>query len=55
MVIHGHTVTDSELIEKHKNRIAIDCGCVFGGKLACLELTQMKEYYVPSLKCSDIT
>ena len=53
-VIHGHTPTESTKIEFYHNRIDIDCGCVFGGNLACLELNNMKEYYVPNMNCSDI-
>lgn len=55
-VIFGHTVTcylhdDHRTIniwydDIHKDKIGIDCGCVYGGKLACLDLTNMIEYYV---------
>jgi len=31
---------------KYKDKIGIDCGSVFGGRLACLELPDFKEYYV---------
>lgn len=30
----------------HKDKVGIDCACIFGGKLACIDLTNMKEYYV---------
>ena len=32
--------------EKYKDKIDIDCGCVFnGGQLACLRLDDMKIFY----------
>ena len=31
---------------KHNDKIGIDCGAVFGGKLACLCLDTMEEFYV---------
>lgn len=31
------------------SKIAIDCGCFGGGKLACLRLNDMKEFYIDSL------
>jgi metallophosphoesterase len=53
-VISGHTPT--MLIENNprpgfiyqaNNHIAIDCGCSFpGGRLGCLRLDDMKEFYV---------
>jgi serine/threonine protein phosphatase 1 len=59
-VIFGHTptiyMTDNPYTSpslcriwhdpEHKDKIGIDCGSVFGGKLACLELPSKKEYYV---------
>lgn len=52
-VIFGHTPTLNmqELpIIWHdnifKDKIGIDCGSIFGGKLGCLELPSKKEYYV---------
>ena len=30
----------------HCNNVCIDCGAVFGGKLACLRLDDMAEFYV---------
>lgn len=55
-VITGHTPT--MLIEnnprpgyiyKKNNHIAIDCGCGFrGGRLGCLRLEDMEEFYVDS-------
>lgn len=50
MLITGHTPTlainGKDKIYYSKNNIAIDCGCTFGGKLACLRLEDMKEFYV---------
>lgn len=53
-MISGHTPT--MLIENNprpgfiyqaNNHIAIDCGCSFpGGRLGCLRLEDMKEFYV---------
>lgn len=53
VVIFGHTPT-KYMHGEHKiwydktynDKIGIDCGSVFGGKLACLELPSMKEYYI---------
>lgn len=53
-VITGHTPTmviEGNLrpgyIYKSNNHIAIDCGCSFsGGRLGCLRLDDMKEFYV---------
>jgi len=53
--IFGHTPTPS--IRKtndcsiwyddtHRDKICIDCGCVFGGRLAALRLDDMKVFYV---------
>ena len=36
MVVHGHTPVKAPVV-RH-NRIAIDTGAVFGGKLTCLVL-----------------
>ena len=56
-VVSGHTPT--MLIEKNprpgfiyqaNNHIAIDCGCSFhGGRLGCIRLEDMKEFYVESV------
>lgn len=35
-----------DIIFKKNNHIAIDCGCAYGGKLACLCLETMEEFYV---------
>lgn len=48
-IVSGHTPTlavsgKAEIYHSHHN-ILIDCGAVFGGKLACLCLNTMKEYY----------
>ena len=49
-VISGHTPTitvhGSPTVYRCCNNINIDCGAVFGGRLACLCLNTMKEYYV---------
>lgn len=47
--IVGHTPTlcfNKEDIIFKENTILIDCGCIFGGKLACLRLEDMKEFYI---------
>jgi serine/threonine protein phosphatase 1 len=41
-VVFGHTPFASPLVEK--DRIGIDTGAAFGGKLTCVELTEMKFY-----------
>lgn len=49
ITILGHTPTtefNEENIMYRENKILIDCGCVFGGKLSCLRLDDMKEFYV---------
>lgn len=35
-----------DIIYKKNNHIAIDCGCGFGGRLACLCLETLEEFYV---------
>lgn len=54
-VIFGHTPTPYLNVNKeyaiwydtiYNDKICIDCGCVYGGKLACLDLTNKKEYYI---------
>lgn len=48
--ISGHTptlsITGKPEIYYRKANINIDCGAVFGGKLACLRLDDMMEFYV---------
>ncbi len=49
-IVSGHTPTQTingkaEIYQTHNN-IAIDCGAAFGGRLACLRLEDMKEFYV---------
>ena len=34
-VVHGHTMTESSLPERHANRIALDTGAVHSGHLTC--------------------
>lgn len=43
-IIHGHT--PEKEVEFKDNRINIDTGCVFAGKLTCLELPSEKIYQV---------
>jgi serine/threonine protein phosphatase 1 len=38
VVVHGHTVTQTQAPEVHPNRIAIDTGAVFNGPLTCVVL-----------------
>ncbi len=49
-LIWGHTptrlISGKDEIYKSCNNILIDCGVAFGGKLACLCLETMKEYYM---------
>ena len=49
-VVSGHTPTPmingkAEIYYSHNN-IDIDCGATYGGKLACLRLDDMQEFYV---------
>ncbi len=49
-IVCGHTPTKAisgkwEIYHSHNN-ICIDCGACFGGKLACLCLNTMEEFYV---------
>lgn len=49
-IVGGHTPTPilggKPEIYKKQNNICIDCGATFGGKLACLCLDTMEEFYV---------
>ena len=49
-IVCGHTPTQTlhkkAEIYKKNNNICIDCGAAFGGRLACLCLDTMEEYYV---------
>lgn len=49
-IVCGHTptlaITGKPLIYKKQNNICIDCGATFDGKLACLCLDTMEEFYV---------
>jgi serine/threonine protein phosphatase 1 len=38
VVVHGHTVTSTQVPKVRPNRIDIDTGAVFGGPLTCLVL-----------------
>lgn len=52
IIVTGHTPTgfidekSAGYIWKHNNHIAIDCGAVFGNRLACICLDNGQEYYV---------
>lgn len=53
VIITGHTPVQKIMndvsycsIYKNNNNIAIDCGCIYEGKLAILCLDTMKEYYI---------
>lgn len=49
-IVAGHTptfyITGKNEIYQANNYICIDCGATFGGKLACLRLDDMAEFYV---------
>jgi len=44
MIIFGHTPISLTIPFIEKNKVGIDTGAVFGGKLTCLELPAMKIY-----------
>lgn len=56
LLVFGHTPTrvlrqqagmpPSDEILRWGNQVAIDCGCCFGGKLGCLCLETMEEFYI---------
>lgn len=49
-VISGHTptlsITGEASVYYNGNNIVIDCGAAYGGRLACLRLDDMEEFYV---------
>lgn len=49
-IVSGHTptlnITGKAEILRRNNNILIDCGATFGGRLGCLCLETMEEYYV---------
>jgi len=49
-IVSGHTptleITGEAKIHKANNNICIDCGAAFGGRLACLCLDTMQEFYI---------
>ena len=49
-IVSGHTptleITGKPEIYKSHNNICIDCGAAFGGRLACLCLDTMEEFYI---------
>jgi serine/threonine protein phosphatase 1 len=44
-IVHGHTTVQD--IEISRNRINIDTGCAYGGKLSVLQLPEMRMYSIP--------
>ena len=46
VVIFGHTPLSLTEPLTDKNKIGLDTGAVYGGKLTCIELTEMKIYQV---------
>jgi serine/threonine protein phosphatase 1 len=44
IVVHGHTPADN--VEMRSNRINLDTGCVYGGRLTALELPAKKFHFV---------
>jgi len=50
IIIFGHnpvkTIHGKWEIWHGENKICIDCGAAYGGKLACLRLDDMKEFYI---------
>ncbi|MBQ7915851.1 MAG: serine/threonine protein phosphatase, partial [Firmicutes bacterium] len=45
ILVTGHTPTGGTILRQN-NHIAMDCGCVFGGKLGVLCLDTGQEYYI---------
>ena len=50
LIVFGHTTTSHHFdrnakIKHWPDKINIDCGCAYGGNLACLNLDTMEEYY----------
>lgn len=46
--LYGKQYENKIIHGKNETLFHIDCGCVFGRKLACLRLDDMKEFYVDS-------
>jgi serine/threonine protein phosphatase 1 len=46
IVIFGHTPLSFTAPLINKNKIGLDTGAVYGGKLSCVELPEMKIYQV---------
>ncbi len=46
MVVHGHTPTRGRAPERHRNRVALDTGAVFGGPLTCGVFEGEKLYFL---------
>ena len=59
ILVTGHSPTVyidknyAERIIKKNNHIAIDCGCVFGGRLGCVCLENGREFYVIKGICKN--
>lgn len=60
IIVFGHTITRSisnnfikntkDRILKFDRKIAIDCACISHGKLGCIRLDDMEEFYVEKYK-----
>jgi len=54
IIVSGHTPTfymtksdkSQATVFKDRNKIFIDCGCAYGGRLACVRLNDLKVFYV---------
>lgn len=46
IVVHGHTYTKNFQPEVKHNRICLDTGCAYGGKLTCMQLPERIFYQV---------
>ncbi len=46
ILVTGHKITPDNKVINKNNHLAINCGCAFGGALACVRLDDMKEFYV---------
>jgi len=44
IIVHGHTPSNDIYVDNF--RIAVDCGCVYGGKLAAIDLTSGEKFGV---------
>ena len=46
IIVHGHTPTRGRAPERHRNRVALDTGAVFGGPLTCGVFEGEKLYFL---------